>query len=151
MTPLTLPIMTPLILPLMTPPFYGPPFLEWWLADNGADSGETPAGGLSGGGCGGHHCGGDAAGPRAPGGQLLRGPQLCQAANSLGQEHKLITYIDQQSTLFLSLSWPTFFLSGKWSDFVNLSIFVQLINYLVFFSFLNVLKFKFVDAVCIIK
>ena len=33
--------------------------------------------------------------------------------------HKRIIEKDQQSTLFLTLSWPTFPLSGKWGDFVD--------------------------------
>ena len=34
-------------------------------------------------------------------------------------EHKFIIKIDQQSTLFFLLSWPTFPLSRKWGDFVD--------------------------------
>ena len=42
---------------------------------------------------------------------------------------KLIIKIDQQSTLFLLLSWPTFPLRGKWGDFVHWRKFLQSINY----------------------
>ena len=55
--------------------------------------------------------------------------------------HKLIIKIDQQSTLFLLLSWPTFPLSGK----LVMSMIYS------FFTVLKNLEFKLLHAVCIIN
>ena len=50
----------------------------------------------------------------------------------LGEDHKLLIQIDQQSTLFPLLSWPTFHLRGKWGDFVDYRKFVQFMYYFCF-------------------
>ena len=65
--------------------------------------------------------------------------------------HKLIIKIDQQSTLFLLLSWPAFPLSEKLGDFVDYRKFVQLINYFLFLIDTQIIEFKIVHEVCILK
>ena len=48
--------------------------------------------------------------------------KLCPHGEAMAQWKctiKLIIWIDQQSTLIILLSWPTFPLSGKWVDFLD--------------------------------
>ena len=45
------------------------------------------------------------------------------AVQQVGDGHKIIIYIDQQSTLFFFLSWPNFLPSERWSYFADLNLF----------------------------
>ena len=62
-------------------------------------------------------------------------------------QKKLIILIDQQSTLFLSQSSPTFPLSGKWSDYRNCVVCIGIELYSVFLT----IEFMLVHEVCILK
>ena len=56
--------------------------------------------------------------------------------------HKLMTKIDQQSTIFFLLSWPTFSLSGNMGNFLDWRTFGQSINFVLFLNIILYYKVK---------
>ena len=87
---------------------------------------------------------------RRRGCRRTHGPAAGGPSLRVGLQRKIVILIDQNSILFLLLSWPTFPLSENWDDFVEgKKLYSQYGGRII--DFYKNIEFKFVHEVCFVK